>query len=125
MRGSTIGMVGQISSEGFNSFGESVSFRNVVDCDFLGEGGIEFGGVDKGDVALADFLRGHFIEFEDVDALTVLVDQLHDVLQEVVQTLALEIQTDQVSSVVTLSFQKLLCLKSHVPMLLFCINLFL
>jgi hypothetical protein len=67
--------------------------------------------MEQGLVVLAEVVGVEFVEFDGVDALAVLVDQLHHVFEEGVQTLALEIKTDQVARVVSLRFEELLCVR--------------
>lgn len=114
-------MVGPVGGDGIDCFGEGVGLGRVGDCEFLGECGIEFSGVEEGDVVVPEVICGRLVEFEGVDALAVLVDQLDHVLEEGVQAFALEIQTDQVARVVPLCPQQLLCISLGLPMLLFCI----
>jgi hypothetical protein len=76
-------------------------------------------------IVLTQVIGVEFVEFDGIDALTVLVDQLHHVFEKSMQALALEIKTDQVTRIVPLRLQQFLYLIAHVPMLLFCINLFI
>lgn len=56
----------------------------------------------------AEVVSVEFVELYGVDALAVLIDQLHHIFQKGVQALALEIETDQVSCIVSLRLQQFL-----------------
>lgn len=53
-------------------------------------------------MSFADFLFGYFIDLDDIDSATVLVDYLHYVLEKLLQALAFEFETDQVTCVMSL-----------------------
>ena len=114
-------MVGQIAAHGLYSLFVRVGFGGVVDCDFLSESGVDFGGVDHECVTLAEVFLVGLVHFEGVDAVRVLVDQLHNVLQEMLQALALEVQAHQVTGVVSFRLEHLFCVGRGLPMLLLLI----
>lgn len=87
----TTRVAGDVAPQGLDSFGESVDLAIVLNWDLLGQWRGDFRGRDQRDVALAYVLNSNFIDFQGVDALTVLVDQLDNVLQEELQTIALEV----------------------------------
>ncbi len=95
-------MIGKVAADGVKSLRQGVSLCRIYNCDFLGECGIKFSCIEKVLVMFTEVISVEFVEFDGVDALAVLVDQLDHVFEEGVETFTLEIKTDQVARIVSL-----------------------
>lgn len=104
-------MIGEIATNGVESLGKRVPLGRVDNSYFLGECRVKLPGLKESLVVLAKIVGVELVELDGIDALAVLVDQLHHVFQEGVQALALEIETDQVTCVVSLRLEELLCVR--------------
>jgi hypothetical protein len=116
---------GEVGTDFRCTFIQRVDFGEGFEVEFFGDSGVDLGSSGEVRMRLASFFLGQFIDLEGVNAATVLVDDLHNVFQELLQTLTLEFETDEVAGVVALSLQQLLCVSPKLPMLLFCIILLL
>ena len=57
--------------------------------------------------------------------MAVLVDELDNILKEVLEAVAFEVEGDEVSGVVSFCFEHFFWIEGFLPMLLFCIILFI
>ena len=96
-------MVGEIVGKTTNTFRKRIHLSRILKSYFLGENRVQFSRITELGVALSNVFNSYFVNLEWVDPLTVLIYKLHNILQEAVQTLALEIQADQITRVVPIS----------------------
>ena len=99
-------VVGEIGWEGLDWVIESFIFVDNRGGDLFLQGGAELGGGWEIEVCFFDFFNCDFIDLYGIDSLRVLVDKLHHVFEEAMQTLAFKIQTDEVSRVVAFCLEE-------------------
>jgi len=71
----------------------------------FGHGRVDFGCSGKVCMSFVDLLLRYFIDFQSINASAVLIDYLYNIFQELLQTFALELKTDQVPGIVSLRLE--------------------
>jgi hypothetical protein len=117
-------VITQIAGQRVDTFQKGVTFVYLARSYFFGKSRVELAGTNQGNISNSHLLSSDFVYFESVNALTVVVDELDDILEEGVETVTLEVQTDEIAGVVAVCHQELFYIQYYLPMLLFCICLF-
>lgn len=84
-------MVSEVAGESCDTIIERIQISWVLDRYFFGKRRVELCCGDEGKVAFAYFFSGYLIDFESVDSLAVLVDELYNLFEEVLKTITLKI----------------------------------
>lgn len=75
-------MIGEVASNGFKCFRQRISLGRILHCKFLSECRINFASIEKCVIVLTQIIRVEFVEFDGIDALAVLIDQLDHIFEK-------------------------------------------